>query len=124
MNRLVEGLGIELDPAYVRGAAQRLAEGGVSAVARDDPRMSEPDAIVMSGWLDRCRRCFTAGVLKRSLRVALIVGTTPNVINQGDALFGSRKLNLLKLLLTYGARQAARTTAASPLFLGIKTEAE
>jgi uncharacterized peroxidase-related enzyme len=28
MNRLVEGLGIELDPAYVGVAAQRLADGG------------------------------------------------------------------------------------------------
>ena len=28
MNRLVEGLGIELNPAYVRGAAQRLADRG------------------------------------------------------------------------------------------------
>ncbi|MGH7075293.1 MAG: carboxymuconolactone decarboxylase family protein [Stellaceae bacterium] len=28
MNRLVEGLGIELDPAYVKPAADRLAKGG------------------------------------------------------------------------------------------------
>lgn len=28
MNRLVEGLGIELNPAYVQGAAQRLADSG------------------------------------------------------------------------------------------------
>lgn len=28
MNRLVEGLGIELDPAYAAGAAQRLADRG------------------------------------------------------------------------------------------------
>ncbi len=28
MNRLVEGLGIELNPAYAQGAAQRLAERG------------------------------------------------------------------------------------------------
>lgn len=28
MNRLVEGLGIELNPAYAKGAAQRLADGG------------------------------------------------------------------------------------------------
>jgi hypothetical protein len=55
----------------------------------------------MSGWLHRCRRCFTASILGRSLRVALIVGTILNLINQGDALFGSRKLNILKLLLTY-----------------------
>ena len=28
MNRLVEGLGIELDPAYVKPAAERLADRG------------------------------------------------------------------------------------------------
>ncbi len=28
MNRLVEGLGIELDPAYVKPASERLAERG------------------------------------------------------------------------------------------------
>ena len=28
MNRLVEGLGIELDPAYVKPASERLAKGG------------------------------------------------------------------------------------------------
>jgi len=28
MNRLVEGLGIELDPAYVKPASQRLAQRG------------------------------------------------------------------------------------------------
>jgi hypothetical protein len=28
MNRLVEGLGIELDPAYVEPASRRLAERG------------------------------------------------------------------------------------------------
>jgi uncharacterized peroxidase-related enzyme len=32
MNRLVEGLGIELDPAYVRPAAQRLADRGYLAL--------------------------------------------------------------------------------------------
>jgi uncharacterized peroxidase-related enzyme len=32
MNRLVDGLGIELDPAYVRPAAQRLADRGYRAL--------------------------------------------------------------------------------------------
>jgi hypothetical protein len=30
MNRLVEGLGIELNPSYARTAAQRLADRGYS----------------------------------------------------------------------------------------------
>jgi uncharacterized peroxidase-related enzyme len=32
MNRLVEGLGIALDPAYAQGAAQRLADRGYSSL--------------------------------------------------------------------------------------------
>ena len=32
MNRLVEGSGIELDPAYVEPAAERLADRGYGAL--------------------------------------------------------------------------------------------
>ena len=41
------------------------------------------------------------GVPRRSLRVALVVGTILNLINQGDALVGGRPLDLVKLALTY-----------------------
>ena len=34
-----------------------------------------------------CRFCVTGGVPRRSLLVALVVGTILNLINQGDALF-------------------------------------
>jgi hypothetical protein len=40
-------------------------------------------------------------VPRRSLAVALVVGTVLNLINQGDALFGAHPLNPTKLLLTY-----------------------
>ena len=41
------------------------------------------------------------GVPRRSLIAALVVGTILNLINQGDALFGGRSLDWLKLGLTY-----------------------
>jgi hypothetical protein len=41
------------------------------------------------------------GVPRRSFKVALIVGTALNLINQGDALFGPASINWLKLILTY-----------------------
>ena len=41
------------------------------------------------------------GVPRRSLWVALVVGTILNLINQGDALVAGRPLDLFKLALTY-----------------------
>ena len=41
------------------------------------------------------------GVPRRSLWVALVVGTILNLINQGDALVGGRHVDLTKLALTY-----------------------
>jgi hypothetical protein len=48
-----------------------------------------------------CRCACTEGVPKRSLIVALIVGTILNLINQGDALVAGMPLDVVKLLLTY-----------------------
>jgi hypothetical protein len=48
-----------------------------------------------------CRCACTQGVPKRSLVVALIVGTILNLINQGDALVTGMPLDVMKLLLTY-----------------------
>ena len=44
---------------------------------------------------------FNGGVAKRSLYVALLVGTVLNVINQGDTVLRGEALNVTKLLLTY-----------------------
>ena len=41
------------------------------------------------------------GVPRRSLWVALIVGTILNLINQGDAFVTGRHLDITKLALTY-----------------------
>jgi hypothetical protein len=45
--------------------------------------------------------CTAPGVPRRSLMAAIFVGTILNLINQGDALFGGRSINWLKLMLTY-----------------------
>ena len=40
-------------------------------------------------------------IVKRSLIVAVIVGTILNLINQGDAMVDPSKFELVKCLLTY-----------------------
>src|SRR5215467_10887386 len=52
-------------------------------------------------WKLACRYAISDGVPRRSLHVALIVGTVLNLINQGDALLGMASINWLKLVLTY-----------------------
>ena len=43
----------------------------------------------------------TGGVPRRSLQVALVVGTILNLINQGDVLFAPLPVDWAKLALTY-----------------------
>ena len=52
------------------------------------------------------------GVPRRSLVVALIVGTILNLINQGDALFGQAHLNLIKIILTFAVPYCVATYGA------------
>jgi hypothetical protein len=47
------------------------------------------------------RYSISDGVPRRSLIVALIVGTILNLINQGDAMIAELPLDITKLLLTY-----------------------
>ena len=47
------------------------------------------------------RLCFSDGIPRLSLGVALIVGSTLNLINQGDALLGPQPFNPIKAGLTY-----------------------
>jgi len=55
----------------------------------------------MSTWKLACQCACSNGVPRRSLYVALIVGTILNVINQGDALLGFASINWFKIILTY-----------------------
>ena len=48
-----------------------------------------------------CRCAVSDGVPRRSLVVALIVGTILNLINQGDAMWAGMPIDIGKLLLTY-----------------------
>jgi hypothetical protein len=52
------------------------------------------------------------GVPRRSFLVALVVGTILNLINQGDALWGSANLDGLKLGLTYAVPYLVATYGA------------
>lgn len=46
-------------------------------------------------------RTFAAASLRRSLIVAVVIGSLLNAINQGDALLGHHPVVIWKLLLTY-----------------------
>lgn len=59
-----------------------------------------------------CRCAVSDGVPRRSLYVALVVGTILNLINQGDALFGAVPINWLKAILTYFVPYAVCTYGA------------
>lgn len=47
------------------------------------------------------RLCLSNGVPRRSLIVAVIVGTILNLINQGDGLLGRAPIDWTRLILTY-----------------------
>ena len=66
----------------------------------------------MSTWKLACACAVSHGVPRRSLYVALIVGTVLNLINQGDALLGPASVNWLKVVLTYCVPYAVCTYGA------------
>ena len=66
----------------------------------------------MNRWSRIWRCCISDGVPKRSLMVALIIGTILNLINQGDVLFAGGRLNIWKLLLTCAVPYAVATYGA------------
>ena len=66
----------------------------------------------MSTWKLACRYACSNGVPRRSLYIALIVGTILNVINQGDAILGAASINWFKIVLTYCVPYAVCTYGA------------
>jgi hypothetical protein len=66
----------------------------------------------MGQWSRIWLCCISDGVPKRSLVVALVVGTILNLINQGDALVAGARLNLTKLILTFVVPYAVATYGA------------
>jgi len=66
----------------------------------------------MAWWSRSWLYCISDGVPKRSLVVALIVGTILTLINQGDALVAGARPNILKLVLTFAVPYAVATYGA------------
>jgi hypothetical protein len=66
----------------------------------------------MSKWKIACLCAVSDGVPRRSLYVALIVGTILNLINQGDVLWGATAINWTKIALTYAVPYAVSTYGA------------
>ncbi|MEY4514237.1 MAG: hypothetical protein RLZZ450_6359 [Pseudomonadota bacterium] len=56
-------------------------------------------------------------VVKLALRMALVVGSLLNLINQGDALFGTRDVHVLPLLSTYLVPYCVATYSATRITL-------
>jgi len=67
--------------------------------------MNQPNGDTGAGWRATAAAIFRAatehGVPARSLRLAVVVGTVLNLINQGDALAAGAGLNWFKIGLTY-----------------------
>ena len=66
----------------------------------------------MGRWSRIWLCCVSDGVPKRSLVVALIVGTILNLINQSDVLAAGARPNILKLILTFAVPYAVATYGA------------
>lgn len=66
----------------------------------------------MSKWKIAYRCAVSNGVPRRSLYVALIVGTILNLINQGDVLWAAAAINWTKIALTYAVPYAVSTYGA------------
>lgn len=55
----------------------------------------------MNSWRQIWTSATTSGVPMRALIVSIVVGTTLNLINQGDAIFTGAPLSWSKLILTF-----------------------
>lgn len=72
----------------------------------------------MSRWSRTLALCLSDGIPKRSLGVALVVGTILNLINQGDALLGGTDLDFTKIILTFVVPYCVATYGAVSYRLG------
>lgn len=73
----------------------------------------------MPVWRAACRCAVSDGVPRRSLIVALIVGTILNLINQGDALLALGPINWAKILLTFAVPYCVSTYGAVSYYLRV-----
>jgi hypothetical protein len=63
-------------------------------------------------WKTVCFYAISDGVPRRSVWVALVVGTILNLINHGDALVAGQRLDIAKLALTYAVPYLVSTYGA------------
>lgn len=59
-----------------------------------------------------CRCAVSDDVPRRSFLVAIVVGAILNLINQGDALFGGRAVDWVKIALTFAVPYFVSTYGA------------
>ena len=76
----------------------------------------------MSGAGASLARALTGVFLRRSIGVALVVGTILNIINQGDAYFAAAPIDWTKLLLTYCVPFCVSTYGTFSAFRGADKE--
>ena len=65
------------------------------------------------------RHCVSDGIPRRSLFVAIVVGTILNVIHQGDALIGDGAVNWAKAGLTFVVPYCVATYGAVSFRIGM-----
>jgi len=92
------------------------AERTVRADTGKDPATGPPAASRLSA-IARC--CLTGGVPRRSLYVALVVGTALNLINNGSALFSGGPIDAPCVILDYVVPYCVATYGAVSLRLRI-----
>lgn len=63
---------------------------------------------------------FERGIVRRSLAVAVVVGTILNFINQGDALIAGAGLVVWKIVLTYMVPYCVATYGAVTMRLAMR----
>jgi len=76
----------------------------------------------MSRWSQVFLMCISDGVPKRSILVALAVGSVLNLINQGDVLLDGGRIDFLKLALTYAVPYFVATYGAVSYRLRVESE--
>jgi hypothetical protein len=77
----------------------------------------------MHQWSKIARICVSDGVPKRSLLVAIVVGTVLNLINQGGALIGHGHFDSVKAALTFAVPYCVATYGAVSYRLKLDAEA-
>jgi len=62
-----------------------------------------------------CGIAISKPIVTRALKISLIVGSTLNLINQGDALYGDAEFHLLKFIFTYLIPYSVTTYTATAM---------